>query len=158
MQITPVSFWLMIVSIAIAVFPVPLSPMINSRCPRPIGIIESIALSPVCNGSPTGCRFTIPGATMSIWRLSSIPSIGPFPSCGAPSGSTTRPRYPCPTSKLNTFPVRRTWSPSWSFVHSPMITAPILSSSRLSANAVIASPVSEEVISSISEAIALVRP
>jgi hypothetical protein len=33
----------MIVSIAMAVFPVPRSPMISSRWPRPIGIIESIA-------------------------------------------------------------------------------------------------------------------
>jgi hypothetical protein len=44
----------MIVSMAIAVLPVPRSPMISSRCPRPIGIIESIALMPVCSGSFTG--------------------------------------------------------------------------------------------------------
>jgi hypothetical protein len=53
---TPVSFWLMIASSATAVLPVPRSPMISSRWPRPIGIIESIALMPVCIGSPTGCR------------------------------------------------------------------------------------------------------
>ena len=40
----------MIVSIAIAVLPVWRSPMISSRWPRPIGIIPSIALSPVCTG------------------------------------------------------------------------------------------------------------
>jgi len=37
-----------IVSTATAVLPVPRSPMISSRCPRPIGIIPSIALIPVC--------------------------------------------------------------------------------------------------------------
>ena len=41
----------MIVSTPIAVLPVPRSPMISSRWPRPIGIIESIALRPVCSGS-----------------------------------------------------------------------------------------------------------
>jgi hypothetical protein len=46
----------MIVSIAMAVLPVPRSPMISSRWPRPIGIIESMALMPVCSGSFTGCR------------------------------------------------------------------------------------------------------
>ena len=35
----------MIVSIAIAVLPVPRSPMISSRWPRPIGIMASMALS-----------------------------------------------------------------------------------------------------------------
>src|SRR6267154_2245316 len=59
----------MIVSIAIAVLPVPRSPMISSRWPRPIGIIESIALIPVCNGSFTGCRLMMPGATISTLRL-----------------------------------------------------------------------------------------
>ena len=45
------AFWLMIVSIAIAVLPVWRSPMISWRCPRPIGIIASMALIPVCIGS-----------------------------------------------------------------------------------------------------------
>ena len=40
----------------IAVFPVWRSEMISSRWPRPIGIIESIALMPVCTGSLTGWR------------------------------------------------------------------------------------------------------
>ena len=61
-QITPVPFWLMIVSIAIAVLPVCLSPMISSRWPRPIGIMESIASRPVCSGCLTGCRTIILGA------------------------------------------------------------------------------------------------
>jgi hypothetical protein len=65
--------------------------MISSRWPRPMGIMESMALIPVWSGSFTGCRSTIPGATMSIWRRASV-SMAPCPSWGAPSGSTTRPR------------------------------------------------------------------
>ena len=53
----------MIVSIAMAVLPVPRSPMISSRWPRPIGIIESMALMPVCSGSFTGWRTMMPGAS-----------------------------------------------------------------------------------------------
>ena len=41
----------MIVSIAIVVLPVERSPMISWRWPRPIGVIESIALMPVASGS-----------------------------------------------------------------------------------------------------------
>jgi hypothetical protein len=51
MQMTPVPFWLMIVSSAIVVLPVWRSPMMSSRWPRPIGIIASMALMPVCSGS-----------------------------------------------------------------------------------------------------------
>jgi hypothetical protein len=47
-QITPWPFWLMIVSSAMAVLPVERSPMISSRWPRPIGIMASMALMPVC--------------------------------------------------------------------------------------------------------------
>ena len=54
MQMTPVSFWLRIASMATAVLPVWRSPMISSRWPRPIGTIASIAFSPVCSGSFTG--------------------------------------------------------------------------------------------------------
>ena len=50
-EMTSESLLLMIVSIAIAVLPVWRSPMISSRWPRPIGIIESIAFRPVCSGS-----------------------------------------------------------------------------------------------------------
>src|SRR5213595_869690 len=59
----------MIVSIAMAVLPMARSPMISSRWPRPIGIIESIALTPVWSGSFTGCRLMMPGATMSTSGL-----------------------------------------------------------------------------------------
>ena len=60
----------MIVSIATEVFPVWRSPMISSRCPRPIGIIPSIAFRPVCTGVLTGCRWTTPGALNSAGRVS----------------------------------------------------------------------------------------
>ena len=70
MQITSPPRWLMIVSTPIAVLPVPRSPMISSRWPRPIGIIESIALSPVCSGSSTGWRWITPGALNSSGRVS----------------------------------------------------------------------------------------
>jgi hypothetical protein len=91
MQMTPVSFWLMIASSATAVLPVPRSPMISSRWPRPMGIIESMALMPVCSGSFTGWRSTMPGATTSMKRRASA-AISPRPSIGLPSASTTRPR------------------------------------------------------------------
>ena len=66
------SLLLMIVSIAIAVLPVWRSPMISSRWPRPIGIIASIALMPVCSGSVTGWRWTTPGALNSAGRVSVV--------------------------------------------------------------------------------------
>jgi len=47
------AFWLMMVSSAIAVLPVWRSPMISSRCPRPIGIMPSMALIPVWTGCLT---------------------------------------------------------------------------------------------------------
>ena len=43
--------------------------MISSRWPRPIGIIESIDLRPVCSGCVTGCRWITPGALNSSGRL-----------------------------------------------------------------------------------------
>ena len=71
----------MIVSTPMAVLPVPRSPMISSRWPRPIGIIASMALSPVCSGSFTERRSTTPGAYRSIGR-NSVVAIGPLPSTG----------------------------------------------------------------------------
>ena len=52
----------MMVSRQIAVLPVWRSPMISSRWPRPIGIMESIALMPVWSGTFTGARSMMPGA------------------------------------------------------------------------------------------------
>ena len=66
---TPWPFWLMIVSTAMAVLPVPRSPMISSRWPRPIGIIASIDLMPVWSGSFTGWRTMMPGASLSTLRV-----------------------------------------------------------------------------------------
>ncbi len=57
--------WLMIVSIAMVVLPVPRSPMISSRWPRPMGIIESIAMMPVNSGCETDLRSMMPGAIRS---------------------------------------------------------------------------------------------
>src|SRR4029450_4196534 len=56
------SFWLMIVSIAIAVLPVWRSPMISWRWPRPIGVMASMALMPVCIGSRRARRRAPGGA------------------------------------------------------------------------------------------------
>ena len=46
---------------AMAVLPVLRSPMISSRWPRPIGVMASIDLIPVCSGSSTGWRAAMPG-------------------------------------------------------------------------------------------------
>jgi hypothetical protein len=124
--------WLRIVSMQIAVLPVPRSPMISSRWPRPTLVIESIALIPVITGSFTGCRSTTPGALNSSGRLCAVWIGGP-PSSGWPSGSTTRPSSSSPTGTLATEPVRRTGSPSLTSSHSPKRAAPTLSSSRLKA-------------------------
>ena len=50
------------------VLPVLRSPMISSRWPRPIGVIASIDLMPVCSGSCTGLRPMMPGAWISMRR------------------------------------------------------------------------------------------
>ncbi len=60
----------MMASMAIAVLPVCRSPMISSRWPRPIGVIASIALIPVCSGSFTLLRWTTEGACVSSARSS----------------------------------------------------------------------------------------
>src|SRR6266511_6306833 len=124
--------WLMIVSIAIAVFPVWRSPMMSSRCPRPIAVIASMALMPVWRGSFTGWRCTTDGAWISSARVSSA-SMSPLPSMGRPSASTTRPRNPSPTGTERMRPVWRTSSPSSIFDASPRITHPISRTSRLNA-------------------------
>ncbi len=98
-----------------AVLPVWRSPMINSRWPRPTGIIASIALSPVIIGSFTDLRAMTPGAIRSI-GLNCVASIGPFPSMGRPSASTTRPIIALPAGTEMIRPVRRTSSPSLSCV------------------------------------------
>jgi hypothetical protein len=57
------------VSIATAVFPVCLSPIISSRWPLPIGTKQSTAFNPVCIGSCTDLRGMIPGALISTLFL-----------------------------------------------------------------------------------------
>ena len=129
---TPVSRWFRIVSRMIAVLPVCRSPMISSRCPRPIGIIESMALMPVCSGSSTDLRSMTPGAMRSSGFRLSV-AIGPLSSSGWPRGFTTRPIIASPTGTDMMVRVRRTVSPSLTAVYSPSSTAPTWSSSRLSA-------------------------
>src|ERR1700754_1731185 len=149
---TPVSLLLMIVSTAIAVLPVWRSPMISSRWPRPIGIIPSIALMPVCIGSFTGWRWTTPGALNSAGR-NSVVLISPLPSSGWPSGDTIRPSSASPTGISSRRLVRLTVSPSTIFSHGPKSTAPTLSDSRLSAR-----PMTSCGSSSISNAMQFSRP
>ena len=67
---TSCPFWLMIVSTAMAVLPVLRSPMISSRWPRPIGVMASMALMPVCSGWLTGCRSAMPGRSIRRGRVS----------------------------------------------------------------------------------------
>jgi hypothetical protein len=143
---------LRIVSIRIAVLPVERSPMISSRWPRPMFVIESIALIPVWSGSFTGWRSTTPGALNSSVRRSEA-SIGPRPSSALPSGSTTRPSSASPTGTSATLPVRRTVWPSLISSHSPKSAAPTSSSSRLNA-----SPTTPWSSSSISSATAFSSP
>ena len=118
-------------SIATAVFPVCLSPIINSLCPLPIGIIESIALMPVCNGSFTGCLNITPGAFLSSGIEKTFPLISPLPSIGFPNVSRTLPQTPSPTFSDAISPDLFTVSPSLIELESPIKTAPTLSSSKL---------------------------
>ena len=53
---------------AMDVLPVWRSPMISSRCPRPMGNMESMDKMPVCMGVFTGWRSMMPGAGLSIMR------------------------------------------------------------------------------------------
>ena len=64
--------------------------MINSRCPRPIGIIASIAMMPVCTGWLTVRRLMMPGAIF-LNRIIGISLDRPLLSIGWPSVFTTRP-------------------------------------------------------------------
>ena len=123
----------MIVSMQMAVLPVLRSPMINSRWPRPMGVIASMALMPVCSGTLTGWRPATPGASDSTPRRS-LKAIGPPPSSGLPSGSITRPSTASPTGTDSSRPVPRTSSPSLIERKSPRIITPTEFSSRLNAS------------------------
>ena len=127
-----VLFWFKNVSIAIAVLPVCLSPIINSLCPLPTGIRESIAFNPVCIGSFTDCLGIIPGAFAStLVRFTFFRT--PLPSIGLPNASTTLPNKPLPTGTSTIEPVLLTTSPSLMVLSLPNITTPTLSLSKLSA-------------------------
>src|SRR3954454_7913545 len=132
MHFTPRPRWLMIASTAIAVFPVLRSPMMSWRWPRPMGVIASIDLMPVCMGSCTGLRPMIPGAWIST-RRAIPPTMSPRPSTGSPSALTTRPSNASPTGTLRIRPVALTVWPSSTPSASPRTTAPIDSSSRFRA-------------------------
>ena len=56
---------LMMESMQMVDLPVERSPMISSRWPRPIGIIASMAMMPVCTGWLTDLRRMMPGAIFS---------------------------------------------------------------------------------------------
>ena len=119
-------------SIITAVFPVCLSPIINSLCPLPIGIRLSMAFKPVCIGSLTDFLGIIPGALSSALLI--LTSLrGPLPSIGFPSPSTTRPRRDLPVGTSTIDCVLLTTSPSLIDLSLPKITTPTLSSSRFSA-------------------------
>src|SRR4051794_36157465 len=117
-----------------------------------MGIIESMALRPVCTGSSTGWRCTTPGALNSAGRVSEV-SMSPLPSTGLPSGSTIRPSRPSPTGISRRRFVRLTVSPSTMCSHWPNSTAPTLSDSRFSAR-----PVTSWGNSSISNDMQFSRP
>ena len=121
----------MMVSMATAVLPVWRSPMMSSRWPRPIGIIASMALMPVCIGSCTLLRSTMPGALISTLRVC-FESIGPLPSMGSPRALTTRPSSASPTGTSAMRPVRWTDVALADRLGVPRMATPTLSSSRLS--------------------------
>ena len=102
----------MIVSIAIAVFPVCLSPIISSRWPLPIGVRASIAVRPVWSGSWTDFLSMIPGAILSIGRVFDV-SMFPLPSIGTPVGSIILPIKLSPTGIEAILPVDFTVIPSF---------------------------------------------
>ena len=127
--------------------------MISSLWPRPIGIIASMAFSPVWRGSVTGWRYMTPGALRSSGISVNSPSILPRPSRGTPRGSTTLPSIDSPTFIEAIRPVRRTVIPSLTSSVGPRRTAPTLSCSRF-----ITTPITPLSNSSSSPASALVRP
>ncbi|CAB4323825.1 unannotated protein [freshwater metagenome] len=100
-----------------------------------MGVMASMDLMPVCNGSCTGLRPVMPGAWISMRRIWA-PTMGPFPSMGSPRALTTRPSRASPTGIERMRPVARTGVPSSTAAAdsaSPRMTAPIESSSRLRA-------------------------
>ena len=96
---------------ATVVLPVLRSPMISSRWPRPMGVMASMALMPVCSGSLDGltpddarCLDLQCGGSASV-------TIGPLPSMGSPRAFTTRPSSASPTGTDRMRPVARPPAP-----------------------------------------------
>src|ERR1700733_2363630 len=112
----------------------------------------AMALSPVAIGSCTDLRGMMPGALTSTRAFFSA-LIGPLPSIGSPSASTTRPRSPFPTGTSTMARVRLTVWPSLISRSEPKITMPTLSTSRFSAM-----PLTPDSNSTISPACTLSRP
>ena len=114
------------------VLPVLRSPMMSSRWPRPIGVIASMALMPVCSGSCTGWRPDDAGRLHFDRRVWSSRS-GPCRRSGCRARS--RPGRSCasPTGTERMRPVALTVCLPRSSSTSPRMTAPIDSSSRFSA-------------------------
>ncbi|GMT17471.1 hypothetical protein PFISCL1PPCAC_19755, partial [Pristionchus fissidentatus] len=71
-----------------------ISPMISSRCPRPIGTREFAAITPVIIGSRTERRGMVPAALTTTQVRHTLEAIEPFPKIGFPRASTTRPSRP----------------------------------------------------------------
>lgn len=142
----------MIVSRAIAVFPVCLSPIINSLYPLPIGTKQSTHFRPVCMGSVTDYRGIIPGALISILRLW-LDLIGPKPSIGFPKASSTLPNNSSPMGTSTIAPVLWTISPSYISLSFPSTTIPTLSLSKFKAM-----PLTPDLNCTISPAWTFVRP
>ena len=97
-----------------------------------MGIMLSMALMPVCSGTDTLLRSMMPGARRSMAQWSAA-SMGPLPSTGWPSASTTRPIMASPTGTDTTRPVRSTVSPSSMPASLPSMTTATEFSSRFRA-------------------------
>ena len=92
--------------------------------------MASIALIPVWSGSLTGCLNITPGAFLSSGISINSPFMGPLPSIGFPSVSTTLPIIFSPTLIEAIFFVLFNLSPSLIFSEEPNKTTPTLSSSK----------------------------
>ena len=112
MQTRPLPFWLMIVSMAIAVLPVWRSPMISSRWPRPIGISASIALMPVWTGVSTRLADDDARGDPLDGRGSLVARSGPCRRAAGRAGRRRGRAAPAPTGTSTTRPVVLTVSPS----------------------------------------------
>ena len=107
----------MIASIATAVFPVCLSPIIIF-CPLPTGISESIDLNQFALAHYRLSRIFL---EPSLQLFFSFAVMAPFPSIGFPKPSTTLPRSSLPTGTSTIAFVLLIVSPSFIFLSSPKI-------------------------------------